>query len=534
FFSGRRSLFDFYSEPISRRLRGNDGSVTYHFDDLNYKMNCDLSAKDRLYLSYYTGNDDYNDLRVLQRSLSDTTSMVNDSEKVSWGNKLAALRWNHIFSDKIFGNTTFTFSTYRYASQDLVEVLLSTPADTLNRDIILQLYASRIKDISLKSDFDYAKFQKHKIKFGGHFTRHEFSTKIATYEEASKIDFIDRDTIGDFSNQPVLTNEMAFYIEDEIRFNPRVHANLGLRISSSQVQNSWFVLPQPRLLLNYMPDSVLSCHLSLSRMVQYLHLLSPSRLGLPKDLWVTSTRMAPPQDSWQVTLGLNRRLNKGFSINVDLYYKRLYHQLFFKGPIDRINTLNWQEQVSVGKGRSFGGELLLLRQGKKWSGWLGYTLSRSDRRFPADINFGERFPIKLDRRHNLNIQFLYHGFDKWDVSAGFIIASGSFYSLPSQEYTIRQFTGLPTSIDPVPIPEGVNDRKLATYHRFDVSANYYLKGRTANHVLKIGVTNLYNRLNPLFRTIRDKFNDNGVLSNEFVEVSLLPLFPSLRYVMDLH
>ncbi|MEO1261962.1 MAG: TonB-dependent receptor [Bacteroidota bacterium] len=538
FFSGRRSLFDFYSEPISRKLRDNGGSVTYNFDDLNLKFNYELSEKDRLFLSFYTGSDTYNDLRILQRSVSDTISRFSDSEIVEWGNKIAALRWNHIFSEKVFGNTTLTYSSYRYASEDFIDLFAGTTSgilmDTLSRDVILQLYSSEIRDFSAKTDFDYAKFDKHKIKFGGQFTRHRFDAKVATFEDAPRIDEINRDTVGDFFSEALFSNELEFYLEDEVEFNNRLQANIGIRVSSSHVLDKWFILPQPRLLLTYKLDNETSFDASVTRMTQFLHLLSPSRLGLPKDLWVTSTNRVPPQDSWQFALGASKKLRKGFRIDIDLFYKRLYNQLFFNGPIANISTINWQDQVSIGKGRSYGAELLLERQGRKWSGWLSYTLSWSNRRFPDDINDGESFPIKLDRRHNLNIQGLFDLNKKWDLAAGFVIASGSFYNLPTREFIVAPFDGVPTSIEPIKVPEGINDRRLAPYHRLDFSANYYFSSKSFDHTLKFGVTNLYNRLNPLFRTLRDKYDENGNLSDEFVEVSLLPIFPTLRYSVILN
>ncbi|MEZ4955841.1 MAG: carboxypeptidase-like regulatory domain-containing protein [Saprospiraceae bacterium] len=534
FFSGRRALFDFYSEPISRKIRGNGGFVSYRFEDLNIKFNYDLSQSDRLFLSYYSGNDDFDDLRVLQYSLDDTTTALIDSEKVNWGNKIAALRWNHIYSNKLFGNTTITHSTYRFSSQDLVELLESTPTDTINRDIILRLYASEIKDYTIRTDFDYGTFGYHKIKFGGLFTRHEFSTKISTFEDVEKIDFIKRDTIGDASNLPLYANEIEGYIEDEIVVREKFMANIGLRVSSSEVNGKWQTLLQPRILFSFNLNKSSAIDFSINRVTQFLHLLSPSRLGLPKDLWVTATDKIPPQDSWQFTTGIKKKTPNGISFNLDLYYKKMSNQLFFNGPIESINSINWQEKVFIGKGNSCGAEFLLQKQGKNWGGWLSYTIGKSNRKFPQDINNGESFPIKLDRRHNLNIQLLYKMNEKWDFASGFTIASGSFYSLPAQEYTIVQFPGIPDFLQSAKIPEGINDRKLPAYHRFDFSINHYFYCKNSKHTLKLGVTNLYNRLNPLFRTLRDKYDEeDGILSQEFVEVSLLPIFPSLRYIVEL-
>ncbi len=533
FFSGRRALFDFYSEPISRKLRDNGGFVIYHFGDLNIKFNYDVTKKDRLYLSYYSGNDDFEDVRILKSTFGDTTSALIDSELVDWGNQLASLRWNHVFSDRLFGNTTFTYSTYRYSSQDLVELLSTSSEEVINRDIIFQLYSSTIEDMAIRTDFDYGSFNNHKIKFGGMFTRHKFETKISNFEDVEQIDFIDRDTIGDAANLPLYSNEIEGYIEDEIVFNEKFRTNIGLRLSSSEVLGKWHVLLQPRLLFGYSVDNNTTIDASINRVSQFLHLLSPSRLGLPKDLWVTATDKIPPQTSWQFTLGMKKTLKKGFSGSVDLYYKKLSNQLFFSGPIERINSISWQEQVFVGTGNSYGAEFLLQRQGKKWSGWMSYTLGKSSRKFSEEINDGKSFPIKLDRRHNFSVQVLYKLNEKWDFASGLTLASGSFYSLPSQEYSIQQFSGIPIGIQSVPIPEGINDRRLPAYHRLDISANHYFIHKNTRHSLKLGITNLYNNLNPLFRTLRDKFDEEGVLSQEFVEVSLLPIFPSFRYVVEL-
>ncbi len=534
FFSGRRAFFDFYARPISQKLRENDGFVSYEFDDLNLKFNYDLTKKDRLYISYYTGNDDYDDLRSLKRSFGDTVTALNDLEKVDWGNTIASLRWNHLFSDKVFGNTTFTYSLYEYRSEDFIDLLVNLDSDTLNRDVLLQLYTSSIKDFSIKTDFDYSSFNKHKIKFGSVLTWHEFSTKIASFEQAEQIDNIVTDTIGDAGNLPLKSTELEFYIEDEIMLGENLQANIGLRVSSSYVLDIWHVLPQPRLLVTYMPNSKSSFNFSINRVTQFLLLLSPSRLGLPKDLWVTATDRVPPQKSWQFVAGTKRKLGSGFLLNLDFYYKRMFNLPIFTGAsLNGINTIDWQDNVAIGKGKSYGAELLLQKHSEKWGGWLSYTLGWSDRTFPEDINNGESFPIKLDRRHNLNLQAIYKMNEKWDFAGGFTITSGSYYSLPSQEYSVVQISGVPTAIEPLVVPEGVNDQQLPVYHRLDLSANYYINRPKAKHTIKFGVTNVYNRLNPLFRTLRDKFEDDGVLSSEFVEVSLLPLFPSLRYIIEM-
>lgn len=545
FFSGRRALFDFYSEPINNVIRENKGFVNFNFQDLNMKLNFDLFENDHLFLSYYAGNDTYDDLRVLEWTPpvdstiltipEDTTTILKNTELVDWGNQILSLRWNHEYSDKIFGNTTLSYSSYKYGSEDLVDLLTVTPnaipIDTLNRDVLLQVYSSEIEDFSFKLDFDYAAFDRHKIKFGSQYTAHKFTTKLTSFEEEPTIDEIERDTIGDYLNLPLYTSEFDFYFEDEIELSKRWRTNLGLRVSGSYVLDKILVRPQPRLLFTYEKENDHSFDFSICRMTQFLHLISPSRLGLPKDLWVTASKNIPPQDSWQFTAGFNKKLKQGFSFDIDVYYKKLLNQIFLKGGIDGINAHSWQENVAVGTGKTYGVELLVQKQSKNWSGWLSYTLGWSNRRFPIsdEINFGESFPTKLDRRHNLNLQFLYDLNKRWDFALGYIVASGSFYNLPLEEYIIQSFPGLPDVLIKVPIVEGINDLRLRPYHRLDLSANYNVEGKSFDYGFKMGVTNVYGRLNPLFRSIRDRFESDGDVGTEFIDVSLLPIFPSLRY-----
>ena len=473
-------------------------------------------------------------MRVFKRAFGDTTTSLSDSEKVGWGNKLASLRWNHVFSDKIFGNTTVNYSLYEYASTDLANLLVFNRQDTSIQDLVLQLYASRVRDYSIKSDFDYATINNHTIKFGGVITWHKFYSKISNYQEADNLDNVLIDTIGDAFNEPLKATELEFYLEDEMKVSAYVQANIGLRVSSLDVLGRWRILPQPRVLFTFFPEKKSSYYFSVNRMTQFLHLISPSRLGLPKDIWVTATDVIPPQKSWQFAIGTTHKLNWGFVLSIDAYHKRMENLLLIKSlSTDGGNTRNWEEKVAIGTGKSYGLELLLQKQGQKWGGWVSYTLASSNRRYPNDINDGKSFPIKLDRRHNFNIQLLYKFNKKWDIAAGFNIASGVYYNLPTQEYNVVQIPGLPPNgLVFVPISTGINNQQLPTYHRFDLAVNRFIKKPNANHTLRLGITNVYNRLNPFFRTLRDKFEDDGTLSSEFVEVSLLPIFPTLRYIME--
>ncbi|MEK7253348.1 MAG: TonB-dependent receptor, partial [Bacteroidota bacterium] len=306
--------------------------------------------------------------------------------------------------------------------------------------------------------------------------------------------------------------------------------NLGLRASALAVDGTLHFSPQPRLLVRFFEKEKLSFSASACRMSQFLHLLSPNSIGLPKDLWVSATRRVPPQHSWQFAGGIHRKLGNGIEASVEGYYKTMRNLLNFSGSgLDSVDFQNWQDLVSIGTGWAYGLEFLLKKESGKFGGWLSYTLGWTERKFGTEINGGESFPHRLDRRHNLNLQLLYKLGKRWDFSSGFTYASGSAFTFPSQEYDFILPSGIITH--PLVIDE-LNGFRLPAYHRLDFSVNYLFSQRKARHTLILGVYNAYNRKNPFFVTLRNRFTDDNKIFKEPVQVSLLPIFPTLRYTIE--
>ncbi|TAK46077.1 MAG: hypothetical protein EPO28_02930, partial [Saprospiraceae bacterium] len=538
FVSGRRALFDFYSVPITTRLRnkdGVDGYISYFFNDLNLKSNYLLNAKNRIYFSYYQGLDDFKDVYEQTRLFQDTAVFLKDNEVVNWGNRVTALRWNHTYNAKVFGNTTFTYSKYFYESKDLVDLKSVRSKELLSRNVLLLKYNSNVEDFALKTDFDLSAIAQHRMRFGASVIKHQFQPGIISFDQATYIDSISLDTLGEWNKVPLESYEFVAYVQDELRLTPYLDANIGFRASALFVGGALYFSPQPRLLLNFFSNRKLSFHASAARMTQFLHLLSPTSIGLPKDLWVSATRKIPPQQSWQFSTGLTRHIVPGVEVDLEGYYKSMKNLLIFTGSVlDEVNSTNWQDVVSTGEGEAYGVELLFKKQTGKLLGWLGYTLANTERKFGKEINKGEAFPFRLDHRHSFDLQLLYKLNKNWEFALGFKYASGSAFTFPSQEYELVQPPGSPpTDILPLPrVIDKLNGERLPAYHKLDFSFNRYFFGKIGAHTIVFGFYNVYNRKNPLYITLRDKFQRDGEIKREVAQVSLLPIFPTLRYKFE--
>lgn len=535
--SGRRAFFDFFSIPISSRIRekdGVDGYISYLFYDFNAKLNHTLGKKDRLHFGIYTGKDRFEDIYRQTRLYQDTSVYLGDEEKVVWGNDAASLRWTHRLGNSAFLNTSASFSRYRYESTDLVDLKASTIENDLLRNVLLLKYNSNIVDYGLRVELDFSTNANHQIKIGGGLTRHSFQPGIVIFDVATQIDSILLDTLGEWDKRKLNSLEVSIYGQDRFRVGDRLSVVAGLRIGFLGIQDRTYYSPQPRLSAEYRLSSRSSFSASAGKVTQFLHLLSPTSVGLPKDLWVSATSIVPPQHAWQFTLGYSRKLNQSWSLDAEVYYKYFKDLILFKGTfLEVVNATNWQDDVAVGKGQARGFELLLKKHTAKVSGWVGYTLAWSDRQFDKEINKGEAFPFRLDRRHNFDIQFLTKLNPSWEMAVGFKLASGSAFTLPVLEYELVQAPGSPPSeiVANPRVVDRLNGQRLPAYHKLDFSVSKTFFHNQTQHRLQVGVSNLYNRKNPLYITIRDKFQQSGEVKREFVQVSLLPIFPTLRYVL---
>ncbi|HWB27797.1 MAG TPA: TonB-dependent receptor [Chitinophagaceae bacterium] len=516
--SARRTYVDALTAPFlaSSNFKGSG----YYFYDLNAKINYQFSENDRLYLSGYFGRDKFA-FNNQQRSFKTS---------IPWGNATGTLRWNHIFSKKLFANTTLVYNDYNFKFNGE------------QNDFAFNL-SSGIRDLNAKIDFDYFASPKHKVKFGAQYTYHTFIPSIFSGSQ-------DSTKFTPNSAQEKYANEYAVYIQDDWDINKSIRVNYGLRYSlfqqlgsykyyttdvngnrtdstvytKGQVVKSYGGL-EPRFTVRFAINDNSSIKAGITRNMQYIHLVSNAGTTLPTDIWVPSTLRVKPQIGWQYAAGYFRNFNNSmFETSVELYYKTMQNQIEYKEGYTPNTLTDPEESFVFGKGWSYGAEFFVNKVKGRFTGWVGYTLSWSWRKFP-DLNKGLKYPSRYDRRHDLSVVGMYTINNKWKVSSVFIFGTGNAISLPERFYFIggtltQQYSG-------------INQYRMKPYHRLDLSATYTptpkkQHKRTTSWVFSI--YNVYSRLNPYFYYFSQEGNAaNGTLKVEAKQVSLFPIIPSVTW-----
>lgn len=531
--SGRRTYIDILAKPlIARSQRDNESQVKpgYYFYDLNAKLNYDLGIKDKIYLSGYFGHDKF--------YANETDANSISRAGLDWGNKTATLRWNHLLNQKLFVNTSFIYSDFDFGVSNYN---LDLNTDGTTEDEYSLRYSSRIRDLGIKTDFDYYPSPKHAVKFGAQGTFHRF-VPSALAIQGSLIDAsIER------SVAPVHTLEAGVYVEDTWQPTESLKMNAGLRVSTFQTESKNYVRPEPRFSAALRLAKDFSLKGSYAQMNQYVHLLSNTGLGLPTDLWVPTTDRVAPQKSKQVALGLAKDLEKpALSLTIEGYYKRMDHILNYKEGAsflsisgENANELSWEDNVTAGKGWSYGGEFLIHKKTGRFSGWVGYTLSWTKWKFP-ELNFGKTFYPRYDRRHDLSVVGIYEINKRVTVSATWVYGTGNALTLPLASYTgvrdnifNRNAGNGQTTVTwngrTVTEYGDKNSFRAEPFHRLDLAIQLRKQKKHFERTWEIGLYNAYNRRNPFFYDISTETLANGNKRTSLKRYSLFPVLPSVSY-----
>ncbi len=539
--SARRTYLDYLIQPFLRSLGGQDHTMSqgYFFYDLNAKINHKFSNKDRLYLSMYSGSDKFYLKQAPYTYLYDGNLFTEEANSgLGWGNVTSALRWNHQFSNKLFSNTTITYSQYNFKVNEFMQEIAETDTGTFSEINSLE-FLSGIEDIAAKIDFDFIPGPDHYIRFGIGNTYHTFKPGASTIKLID-VELEDIDTITGQEN--IVANEISAYIEDDYKINNNLKANLGLHYSGFLVNGKYYHSLQPRLALRYLLSPSFSLKTSYSYMQQYIHLLTNNNIGLPTDLWVPATDEILPQRSHQVALGVSKHFQDKYKISVEGYYKSMHNLIEYKdGSSFMEPEAKWENKVESGKGWSYGGEIFLEKKFGKLTGWLGYTLSWTERQFP-NINEGNIFPYKYDRRHDVSLVASFPLTEKWDFSASWIFGTGTAHTLPTERYfgnnsryhSFGGFSGIVLSPfysssgefnGEVEHIDARNHIRAANYHRLDVSFRRTKVRKWGEGTWTLGVYNVYNRKNPFYYYIGADMRGNRALKR----VSLFPFIPSATW-----
>ncbi len=531
--SARRTYADLFVRPIvkkNRKENGEGGDLGFYFVDFNAKVNYRLSEKDNIYLSFYNGKDNFFDRLESTKETgtgNDKSTLFKlDRSALAWGNTIAALRWNHLYGNKLFSNATINYTRYQF--EVITEKFQRREGANIENREVLEFfkYNTDVRDVTAKIDFDYLPSARHSIKFGIGVVRHDFLPGVTALKDKDTEIKVNRDTT--FGGQNLLANKYTAYIEDDIKITDKWSINAGLHTFLFSVAGTNYSSIEPRLISNFQFLPTWSFKASYTRMNQQLHLLSNSGIGLPTDLWVLPTANVKPQKSWQAAGGIAHTFPQGIELSVEGYYKKMDNLIAYKeGASFLLDGSSWENKVTQGEGWSYGSEFFLRKKRGQTTGWLGYTLSWTNRRFD-EINFGKKYPFKFDRRHDLAL-FVAHRFsDRLSVSSNWVYGTGSALSLP-----IREFDRLNNTVT-----GGLNDYgsknsfRLRPYHRLDFSISYFKKGKRGDHTFNLSIYNAYNRRNPYYITTDFAEFDEGDTRNDvevFKEVSLLPIIPSLRW-----
>lgn len=524
--SARRTYIDLLLKPILPKI--GDGSFagnSYYFYDINAKINYRINDKDRLYLSGYFGRDVF--------KFRDPGG--NFTLDFPWGNTTATMRWNHLFSDKLFLNTMFIYNDFGFK------------ANASFLDIKFGLNSS-VREFTGKQDYDWSPLLGHLMKFGWQYNFHIF-TPYQANGKAGEVDFKTTNQAKKYAH------ETAVYFLDDFEATNWLKINIGLRASlftfmgpfskinfqdgraidtsnyklGDNIATYWGL--EPRLAMRFKVDKTSSIKAGLTLNKQYIHLVSSSTTTLPVDLWVPSTKAVKPQIGLQASVGYFRNFkNDMIETSVEVYYKRLWNQIEYGESAVGNITVDVEDLFTYGKGWTYGAEFFVKKAKGKWTGWIGYTLAWTWRQFP-DINNGKAFLAKYDRRHDLSIVNMYEINKHWKVSATFVFASGQRTTLPVSFFLNE---GQPHFV--------YGDRnwyQLPPYHRLDLGFVYVIIPKHKRKIdfysdISVSIYNAYNRMNPYFIYIDPK-GDPGTQGNgsgfqfRAKQASLFPILPSVTW-----
>ncbi len=514
--SGRRTYIDLLTKPLMPK----DEKVGYYFYDLNAKANYDFDDDNKLYISGYFGRDkfstDYKD--------KDSSSKGG----LHWGNATATLRWNHLFNNKTFANTSLIFSDYEFSIFG---------KDTYNKNTYELEYNSGIRDWGLKYDMQYSYRPEYTIKMGLASTLHRFSPSAIVTKNNSVNEFDKKIDI-------IKTIESGAYIENEFKFWNKLRLNAGLRLSHYHHKNKSYFNAEPRFSGSFSFTKDLSAKASYASMNQFVHLLSSTGINLPLDLWVPTTDKVKPQKSKQVAFGIVKDFNKhNFSFSTEGYYKKMDNIVGYKPGAsfllidspDELNEYSWEDSIMRGQGWSYGVEFLLQRKTGRLSGWIGYTLSWTEHQFDED-NGGKKYFARYDRRHDISIVGIYKITNNITLSGTWVYGTGNAVNLPTNEYKpeVPKENIQLYNWQNARYYGDKNSTRMSPYHRLDIGVQFHKKKKNYERTWDIGFYNAYMRKNPFFYEIKrdKKYNNRGELirtENKLKQVSLFPIVPSISY-----
>lgn len=508
FLSYRRSYFDLYLKPSQPDL------INLYFNDYTIKLNYKIRRRDRIYFTFYRGRDVYNN-----------KAGANDTTGLEWGNTSGTLRWNHIFGTRLFANTTLYLSKYEYTLHN------SFQNDTY--------WSSFITNGGLKHDLSLYLTPRMTWRFGFKVSFYDFNPG----------NYYTPETSGHYEVSPVKSAEATLYAGTENIISNRLKLNIGIRLvswkdrgeaevvyyNSDHIPDSIVTYKkdevffkdrqlEPRISLSIRTGKYSSIKASYNRTTQYLNLITNSVSPFNSlEVWMPASPTIKPQYADMIDLGfIGSSKNSKFTLQTDIYYKWLYNQIAYKYHAEMLVNKYIEGEIRQGNGWAYGFEISLLKEGRKLSGQLGYTFSRSFIKVD-ELNNGEYFPSSVDRPHNFNINIIFQARPRWLISGTYFVSSGNPVTTPTSFYYYRGYQ--------VPVYSKPNNDRLPTYQRFDLSTSFKLSkpSRRYQHDLTLAIFNMLGQQNPIFIYFNKTKIDDDKLVVPSDKLNNPVLTPSIRY-----
>ncbi len=527
--SARKTHLGQWVKLITKSINSGSGSTgfsDYSFIDLNGKVSLKLNKNHTLYINGFFGRDDFNTNKqtITNDESSVATNTIDTETDWDWGNDVASVRLASQFSKKAFGRLIAYYTSYNFDSFEK-DAFITDSVDISRLIFKAGYFKSAITDLALKYDFDYIPNPIHTIRTGVGIINHKFSPGLVSINNAdnkfSSNDLITKTNVKREIEEPDLSGTEYFgYLEDEISIGYATTLNLGLHANYAKTGEKSYLSLQPRIsFLAKWEDSYFKA--GVTRMNQYLHLLSSNGLGLPTDVWLPSTDNIAPEKLWMASMGVGYFTSSGLRFGIEGYFK-IFDDLttFDEGGISTISaSTNWESKIPVGTGKAYGIETNFDKIIGRTTWNLNYTLAFSERNFDGLNPNGESFPFRYNRRHNIKLGVLHKITDNTEFVFNWNLSSGN--PITSPEFTIL----IDSIITPVYLVK--NGGQLATYNRVDIGFNFYSKYKWGRSKLFLGLYNAFNRSNPFYQDVENSAANPE--SFELIQYSILPIIPSLGY-----